>query len=155
MYKDFLQSLLCCFISSHSSCCHYITIKDLVSMFKGSLTILSRSMHYFSSSHTSHVASSLVFVILFSSQGWSSSGSAENICVIVVLASLSTSLFAWGPKRHNTKECKVRPPRDIHTVFWPTQGVFLLNTLPTSPSETDDVVLIRSKPNKKLRGILL
>lgn len=107
-----------------------------------------------SSSHASRMASSRVSMILFSHEVTNfqvhlktQAGALWNV-LLCFCVSLSVEMFALGLKRHNTKECKVRPHHDTHIVFLPAQGGLHTNTLPTPHNETGDRALCRSKHNR-------
>lgn len=156
--QSFLQAGLLLYLNSFQPSPLYHK-KDLVSLFKGSLTVLSRSMHVCFFSPPPLTLSSgqqpcfYHFYSLHKGKAFQDSQESWNAFVLLLLVSLSTNQFASGLKRQNRKECKVRPPHDVHTVFWPAQGGLLINTLPTPPSETGDVVLLCSKPNKILKNM--
>lgn len=107
-----------------------------------------------SSSHGSLMASSRVSMILFKHEVTNfqvhlktQAGALWNVSLCFCV-SLSVEVFALGLKRHNTKECKVRPHHDTHIVVLPAQGGLHTNTLPTPCNETGDRALCRSKHNR-------
>lgn len=146
--KNFLQAGLLLYLNSFQPSPLYHK-KDLVSMFKGSLTILSWSMHvFFPSSHAFHVASSLLFMIFIvftrvkHFRVW-------NVFVLLRLVSLSKDLFASGLKRQNRKECNVRPHHDIQHILSSDQPMAICTWIPWQHLPVKLVTLFFSAPNQR------
>lgn len=146
--KNFLQAGLLLYRNSFQPSPLYHK-KDLVSMFKGSLTILSWSMHvFFPSSHAFHVASSLLFMIFIvftrvkHFRVW-------NVFVLLRLVSLSKDLFASGLKRQNRKECNVRPHHDIQHILSSDQPRAICTWIPWQHLPVKLVTLFFSAPNQR------
>lgn len=151
--QSFLQTGLLLYLNSFQPSPLYHR-NDLVSMFKGSLTVLSWALHVFFFSPPLRLSSGQQpcfynFHSLHRGEAFQYSQKTEMLSFFLCCRAQTCLPRAW--KVQNGKECKVRPRHDIHTVFWPAQGGLLINTLPTPPSETGDVALLRSKLNNSLK----